>query len=91
MLDREVFEPVFGSRRIEQVARDHRVEVETLQSDPMALQQDGVELQVVPDFADRRIFEHRLQGGERRLERQRSDVVQPAMPGRHVIGVVRQG
>ena len=66
MLERGSFERVARPRRVEQVAGEHRVERQPAQRDAVGLQHDGVELQIVADLADRRVFEQRLQPVERR-------------------------
>jgi hypothetical protein len=67
VLDREILEWVRRSVRVEQVARDHHVRVETAKLDAVAFEDDGVELQVVADLAHRVVFEHGLERGKRGL------------------------
>src|SRR5436190_1019555 len=65
VLEREILQRMRGPVRVHQVAGDHRVGLEPAHHDAVPLEQDRVELQVVPDLPDRRIFEHRPQHVER--------------------------
>ena len=67
-------------RRIEQVARQHRVDRKTAKRHTVARQDEAVALQVVPDFLDRRVLEHRFQPRERLLQRHLRTAVHARMP-----------
>src|SRR5712691_1407211 len=53
-----------GSRRVEQVTCQHRVELETCERDAVTREHEDVEFQVVPHLLQRRIFEKRAQALE---------------------------
>ena len=65
LLERQRFQVLARARGVEQVGRQHRVEIEPGQGDAVARQDDGGELQVVAHLGHRGIFEHGFQDGER--------------------------
>ncbi len=69
MFQRGVFERVRGARRVDQVARDHRVEAQPRERHAMTRQHDGRGLQVVSDLPRRLAFEKRLERREALVER----------------------
>jgi isochorismate hydrolase len=61
MLERNLGQPVARTVRVEQVAAQHRVELDAAQGHAMSPEQDGLLLQVVPELADAVVFEERFQ------------------------------
>ena len=87
MLERQVLEPVFGARGIDQITGKHRVGVEPAQRDAVAREEDRVELQIVSDLPNAGIFEQRPQPVEYGLERHRRDLAERVVAHRDVIRV----
>ena len=90
VLEGKILEPVFRSAGIDQIAREHRVDVESTQRDVVPGEHECVELHVVADLADRCVFEHRAERVERLVHRQRRRA-EAAVSRRHVVGITRRG
>ena len=84
MLERRRLERVPGPRRVEQVAREHRVEADAFESDPVSREYDGVEFDVVSELFDGRIFEQWLERRQRHRRRELRPVVHALVPQRHI-------
>ena len=65
VLQCEFLERMRRSRRIEEIARQHRVGLDALQASAVTFEDDGVEFQIVTDFSDRWIFEDVFQHRQR--------------------------
>src|ERR1044071_4727699 len=82
------------TRCIQQIAGEHRIELESRERDAVPRQDHDVELQVVTELANRRILEQRTQSVQCRLEvellgrartcQQIGAAVFPFMPNRNV-------
>ena len=84
MLERSVVEVMRGPSRVDQVAGDHRVEGETAQRHALSPEHQRRRLEVVPDFGDAIVGEHRAQDGHDRLQFQSiTGVEQRSGPARH--------
>ncbi len=88
MLEREILEPMLGSRRVDQIACEHRVQLEPSQRDAVACEQDGVGLQIVPGLPDAFILENRREHLQRGRERHARQIPQRPMAGGDVVRVV---
>ena len=64
VLERRVLQTVRRSRRIEQIAGEHRVKGETLERHPLTCEHQRVGFEVVPDLWQAIVFEQRAQGIE---------------------------
>ena len=80
-----------GAGRVEQVAREHRVEVEAPEPDPVLGEPPHRPLQVVPDDADVRVLKDRPEGRERGTGVEGAREVEPAARERHVPRAPRAG
>ncbi len=97
MFERRRFQRMPRTRGVEEIAREHRVEFEACECDAVARQEQRIELQIVTELADRRVFEQRAQplerGGAvdlRRRGRARQQVVariRTLVAERHVAGL----
>ena len=70
--------------RVDQVAREHRVEREAGELNAVAREDDGIGFEVVADFRDRRVLEDRPQDCERGLAVERRAAAEPFVSERHV-------
>ncbi|MNC85912.1 hypothetical protein D3C83_15320 [compost metagenome] len=77
-----------GPGRVEQVARQHRVEPQSAQRDAVARQDDRLELQVVADLADRLVLEQRAQAVERHRHVELRSRRRPRQQVLHTVAVV---
>jgi hypothetical protein len=91
VLERGLLERVRGARRVEQVARDHRVGVHAGERDPVPRQHDHVGLDVVPDLEDLRILEERPERGQGGLDPELLRAVERAVSQRNVVRLPRRG
>jgi hypothetical protein len=91
VLEREILNQVPRPRRVEQVARQHRVHVEPAQRDAVSREDDRVELQIVPLLLDGLVFEDRPERRQRGVERQAGGIAERPVADRHVVAVSRAG
>jgi hypothetical protein len=87
VLERQVFQLVLRTRRVDQVAGEHRVDVEPAERHAMLCEHDGVELQIVAGFLHRLVLEDRPQHLEGRLDRQAGRFAERAVSGGHVVPI----
>ncbi len=83
---RQVVEVMVPLPGVQEIAGDHRVEGRSGQFDAGVAEHDAIVFQVLAELADRRVFQHRPQGVERRLGIEQPRALRPAE--RKVIGLL---
>src|SRR4029078_12484349 len=67
MLERRLLEDVIGSVCVQQIAREYRIEIQPAERDAGPRPYERHDLEIVPAFADRLVFEQRLESTEHEI------------------------